>query len=160
MPIDKDKHFHHHCTGHLKIRFCEYLWQIICIIIYYEFNGKIIFFFFQRNCIEFALNAKPVRRYIPKNPIQYKLWAFVTSPVFEYTIFVMILINTLSLAMKFYKQPLLYTQFLDVLNVIFTVFFTMEFVFKLGAFRFKVCMGFSGHFNLDLSFIIFLVCFI
>ena len=93
---------------------------------------------FQRNCIEFALNAKPVRRYIPKNPIQYKLWAFVTSPVFEYTIFTMILINTLSLAMKFYKQPLLYTQFLDVLNVIFTVFFTMEFVFKLGAFRFKV----------------------
>ena len=94
--------------------------------------------FLQRNCIEFALNAKPVRRYIPKNPIQYKLWAFVTSPVFEYTIFVMILINTLSLAMKFYKQPQLYTQFIDVLNVIFTVFFTMEFVFKLGAFRFKV----------------------
>jgi len=92
----------------------------------------------QRNCIEFALNAKPVRRYIPKNPIQYKLWAFVTSPVFEYTIFAMILINTLSLAMKFYNQPQLYTQFLDVLNVIFTVFFTMEFVFKLGAFRFKV----------------------
>ena len=92
----------------------------------------------QRNCIEFALNAKPVRRYIPKNPIQYKLWAFVTSPVFEYTIFVMILVNTLSLAMKFYRQPELYTQFLDILNVIFTVFFTMEFVFKLGAFRFKV----------------------
>ena len=51
--------------------------------------------FFQRNCIEFALTAKPVRRYIPKNPMQYKLWAFVTSPPFEYTIFAMILINTL-----------------------------------------------------------------
>ncbi len=47
-------------------------------------------------------------------------------------------INTLSLAMKFYRQPLGYTAFLDVLNIIFTVFFTMEFVFKLGAFRFKV----------------------
>lgn len=108
------------------------------------FNEKNYLILFQRNCIEFALNAKPVRRYIPKNPIQYKLWAFVTSPVFEYTIFVMILINTLSLAMKFYKQPLLYTQFLDVLNVIFTVFFTMEFVFKLGAFRFKVWMDFRS----------------
>ncbi|XP_071748883.1 muscle calcium channel subunit alpha-1 isoform X29 [Lepeophtheirus salmonis] len=95
----------------------------------------------QRNCIEFALNAKPVRRYIPKNPIQYKLWAFVTSPVFEYTIFAMILINTLSLAMKFYQQPQTYTAFLDVLNVIFTVFFTLEFVFKLGAFRFKNYFG-------------------
>ena len=96
------------------------------------------FVYLQRNCIEFALNAKPVRRYIPKNPVQYKLWAFVTSPVFEYTIFVMILINTLSLAMKFYQQPELYTQFLDILNVIFTVFFTLEFVFKLSAFRFMV----------------------
>ena len=47
----------------------------------------------QRNCIEFALNAKPVRRYIPKNPVQYKLWAFVTSPLFEYTIFAMILVS-------------------------------------------------------------------
>merc|ERR1719195_1321996 len=84
----------------------------------------------QRNCIEFALTAKPVRRYIPKNPMQYKLWAFVTSPPFEYTIFAMILINTLSLAMKFYRQPEGYTNFLDVLNVIFTVFFTLEFVFK------------------------------
>merc|ERR1719507_2936472 len=95
----------------------------------------------QRNCIEFALSAKPVRRYIPKNPVQYKLWAFVTSPVFEYTIFVMILINTLSLAMKFYKQPDVYTEFLNVLNIIFTVFFTLEFVFKLGAFRFKNYFG-------------------
>ena len=40
--------------------------------------------------------------------------------------------------MKFYKQPDVYTEFLNVLNIIFTVFFTLEFVFKLGAFRFKV----------------------
>ena len=127
-----------------------------CII-----HGKKLFFhlfsfflFLQRNCIEFALNAKPVRRYIPKNPIQYKLWAFVTSPVFEYTIFAMILINTLSLAMKFYQQPELYTQFLDVLNVIFTVFFTMEFVFKLGAFRFKVNVCTISIFEFPRSIII------
>ena len=93
---------------------------------------------FQRNCIEFALNAKPVRRYIPKNPIQYKLWAFATSPMCEYTVFVAIMLNTLSLAMKFYQQPQLYTELLDALNIIFTVFFTLEFVLKLGAFKFKV----------------------
>ena len=40
--------------------------------------------------------------------------------------------------MKFYNQPDVYTEFLNVLNIIFTVFFTLEFVFKLGAFRFKV----------------------
>ena len=114
----------------------------------------------QRNCIEFALNAKPVRRYIPKNPIQYKLWAFATSPACEYTVFAAIMLNTLSLAMKYYQQPKvkttyhptvnykdldfqLYTTFLDSLNIIFTVFFTLEFVLKFGAFRFKV--GQSSH---------------
>ena len=92
----------------------------------------------QRNCIEFALNAKPVRRYIPKNPLQYKLWAFATSPLCEYTVFVAIMLNTLSLAMKYYEQPKVYTEVLDALNIIFTVFFTLEFVLKLGAFKFKV----------------------
>ena len=79
-----------------------------------------------------------MRRYIPKNPIQYKLWAFATSPMCEYTVFVAIMLNTLSLAMKSYQQPQLYTEILDALNIIFTVFFTLEFVLKFGAFRFKV----------------------
>ncbi|KFM70199.1 Voltage-dependent calcium channel type D subunit alpha-1, partial [Stegodyphus mimosarum] len=47
----------------------------------------------QRNCIEFALKAKPVRRYIPKHRIQYKVWWFVTSQYFEYAIFILIMIN-------------------------------------------------------------------
>jgi hypothetical protein len=33
------------------------------------------------------------------------LWAFATSPACEYTVFIAIMANTLSLAMKFYKQP-------------------------------------------------------
>lgn len=93
----------------------------------------------QRNCIEFALKARPVRRYIPKHRIQYKLWWFVTSQPFEYTIFVLIMINTITLAMKFYRQPQYYSDALDILNLIFTVIFALEFVFKLAAFRFKVC---------------------
>lgn len=92
----------------------------------------------QRNCIEFALKAKPVRRYIPKHRIQYKVWWFVTSQPFEYTIFTLIMINTVTLAMKFYRQPEIYTQALDVLNMIFTAVFALEFIFKLAAFRFKV----------------------
>ncbi|XP_033213450.1 voltage-dependent calcium channel type D subunit alpha-1-like [Belonocnema kinseyi] len=95
----------------------------------------------QRNCIEFALKAKPVRRYIPKHRIQYKVWWFVTSQPFEYTIFILIMINTVTLAMKFYKQPDFYTEALDVLNMIFTAVFALEFVFKLAAFRFKNYFG-------------------
>ena len=39
----------------------------------------------------------------------------------------------------------LYTTFLDSLNIIFTVFFTLEFVLKFGAFRFKVGSSFQPH---------------
>jgi len=95
----------------------------------------------QRNCIEFALKAKPVRRYIPKHRFQYKVWWFVTSQPFEYTIFILIMINTITLAMKFYNQPPLYTYCLDILNIVFSVVFAAEFIFKVAAFRFKNYFG-------------------
>ena len=40
--------------------------------------------------------------------------------------------------MSFYNQPQVYTDFLDVMNLIFTVFFALEFVIKLAAYRPKV----------------------
>ncbi|GIY92611.1 voltage-dependent calcium channel type D subunit alpha-1 [Caerostris extrusa] len=95
----------------------------------------------QRNCIEFALKAKPVRRYIPKHRIQYKVWWFVTSHYFEYSIFVLIMINTLVLAMKYYGQPKEYTFALDIMNMIFTAVFAFEFLLKLIAFKFKNYFG-------------------
>ncbi|VDP03539.1 unnamed protein product [Soboliphyme baturini] len=54
----------------------------------------------REKCIEFALTAKPQRRYIPKNRFQYRIWWFVTSQPFEYGIFVIIMLNTLILGMK------------------------------------------------------------
>ncbi|XP_039761225.1 muscle calcium channel subunit alpha-1-like isoform X7 [Pararge aegeria] len=95
----------------------------------------------QRNCIEFALKAKPIRRYIPKHRIQYKVWWFVTSQPFEYAIFVLIMINTITLAMKYHNQPPEYSKALDMLNMIFTAVFALEFIFKLAAFRFKNYFG-------------------
>jgi voltage-dependent calcium channel L type alpha-1D len=62
----------------------------------------------------------------------------VTSQPFEYIIFTLIITNTITLGMKFYGQPDLYTQALDILNMIFTAVFALEFVLKLAAFRFKV----------------------
>ncbi|KAG5899700.1 hypothetical protein JTB14_030094 [Gonioctena quinquepunctata] len=98
----------------------------------------------QRNCIEFALRAKPIRRYIPKHRIQYKVWWFVTSKPFEYAIFTLILTNTITLGMKFYhkdEEYKTYEKVLDYLNMIFTAVFAMEFVFKLAAFRVKNYFG-------------------
>nr|CAI5838203.1 unnamed protein product [Callosobruchus analis] len=105
----------------------------------------------QRNCIEFALKAKPIRRYIPKHRIQYKVWWFVTSKPFEYAIFTLILTNTITLGMKFYHEEnefKVYERVLEQLNMIFTAVFAMEFVFKLAAFRVKPGSKFqlSGNF--------------
>jgi hypothetical protein len=47
-------------------------------------------------------------------------------------VFGAILVNTLLLAMGFYNQPDLYTQFLDIMNLVFTTFFTFEFIIKLS----------------------------
>lgn len=115
------------------------------MIFYFDFE-------FQRNCIAFALKAKPVRRYIPKHRCQYKVWWFVTSQPFEYTIFMLIMVNTITLAMKFYQQPKFYDEILDMLNLFFTAVFALEFVFKLAAFRFKVHILNYYYYIIYLSF--------
>ncbi|KAI2661838.1 Voltage-dependent N-type calcium channel subunit alpha-1B [Labeo rohita] len=58
----------------------------------------------ERACIDFAISAKPLTRYMPQNrqTLQYRLWHFVVSPVFEYTILTMIALNTIVLMMKNY----------------------------------------------------------
>ncbi|XP_077996994.1 muscle calcium channel subunit alpha-1-like [Glandiceps talaboti] len=89
----------------------------------------------QRQCLEFALKAKPVRKYIPKNPTQYKVWKIVTSRLFEYFIFILIMINTITLAMKYYGQPASYESGLDYVNIVFTVAFIVEFILKVLAFK-------------------------
>ncbi|XP_078597255.1 voltage-dependent L-type calcium channel subunit alpha-1D-like isoform X29 [Branchiostoma floridae x Branchiostoma japonicum] len=88
----------------------------------------------QRQCIEFALKAKPLRRYVPKNPIQYKFWYVVNSQTFEYTMFILIMLNTVSLAMKHYGQSETYEYALDFMNLIFTALFTLEAMLKLIGF--------------------------
>jgi voltage-dependent calcium channel L type alpha-1D len=51
------------------------------------------------------------------------------------------MINTITLAMKFYRQPEWYSEALDIMNMIFTAVFALEFIFKLAAFRFKNYFG-------------------
>uniref|UniRef100_A0A8C2BPG3 Voltage-dependent L-type calcium channel subunit alpha n=1 Tax=Cyprinus carpio TaxID=7962 RepID=A0A8C2BPG3_CYPCA len=73
----------------------------------------------QRQCVEYALKARPLRRYIPKNPYQYKFWYVVNSTGFEYIMFVLILLNTICLAVQHYGQSELfnYGYFGDAWNV-------------------------------------------
>lgn len=55
--------------------------------------------------MEYALKARPLRRYIPKNPYQYKVWYVVNSTYFEYLMFTLILLNTICLAMQVSHTP-------------------------------------------------------
>ncbi|XP_062316510.1 voltage-dependent L-type calcium channel subunit alpha-1D-like [Osmerus eperlanus] len=89
----------------------------------------------QRQCVEYALKARPLRRYIPKNPYQYKFWYVVNSTGFEYIMFVLIMLNTLCLAVQHYGQSALFNYVMDILNMVFTTVFTVEMVLKLIAFK-------------------------
>uniref|UniRef100_A0A3B5A4C5 Voltage-dependent R-type calcium channel subunit alpha-1E-like n=1 Tax=Stegastes partitus TaxID=144197 RepID=A0A3B5A4C5_9TELE len=85
----------------------------------------------ERACIDFAISAKPLTRYMPQNrhTFQYRLWHFVVSPSFEYTVLAMIALNTIVLMMK-------YEAALKHLNTAFTVLFSVECVLKIMAFGF------------------------
>ncbi|KAJ0057625.1 hypothetical protein NL108_011110, partial [Boleophthalmus pectinirostris] len=90
----------------------------------------------QRACIDFAINAKPLTRYMPENKqsYQYKLWKFVVSPPFEYAIMTLIALNTVVLMMKFFEAPEWYEYMLKYLNIVFTALFTLECILKIIAF--------------------------
>lgn len=66
----------------------------------------------QRQCVYYALKAQPIKIYIPKNPSQLKFWRVINSSQFEYIMFVLILGNTLTLAI----QVQLYTNLTNKLK--------------------------------------------
>ncbi|XP_056894023.1 voltage-dependent R-type calcium channel subunit alpha-1E isoform X5 [Takifugu flavidus] len=90
----------------------------------------------ERACIDFAISAKPLTRYMPQNrhTFQYRLWHFVVSPSFEYTVLAMIALNTIVLMMKYYSAPPAYEAVLKHLNTAFTVIFSVECILKIMAF--------------------------
>uniref|UniRef100_A0A3B5LQ11 Voltage-dependent N-type calcium channel subunit alpha n=1 Tax=Xiphophorus couchianus TaxID=32473 RepID=A0A3B5LQ11_9TELE len=90
----------------------------------------------ERACIDFAINAKPLTRYMPEDTqsFQYRMWKFVVSAPFEYSIMIMIALNTVVLMMKFHKAPDFYEAMLKYLNIVFTTLFSLECILKIIAF--------------------------
>ncbi|KAF8570028.1 hypothetical protein P879_01026 [Paragonimus westermani] len=106
----------------------------------------------QKRCIDFAINARPLCRYMPKDrhSVKYRIWRLVVSTPFEYYIMVMIAINTLILMMKYHRQEQKsfatpstdteqqayhnYCNTLLYFNSAFTVMFSIECVLKIMAF--------------------------
>ncbi|XP_053508807.1 voltage-dependent P/Q-type calcium channel subunit alpha-1A [Ictalurus furcatus] len=90
----------------------------------------------ERACIDFAINARPLTRHMPQNKqtFQYRMWEFVVSPPFEYTIMAMIALNTIVLMMKYDEATDAYEKMLANLNIVFTSLFSLECVLKIIAF--------------------------
>ncbi|XP_059351423.1 voltage-dependent calcium channel type A subunit alpha-1-like isoform X2 [Daphnia carinata] len=93
----------------------------------------------QKSCIDFAIQAKPLERYMPKDreSFKYKIWRVVVSTPFEYFIMTLIVLNTLLLMMKYYEAPPALADILAYMNLIFTMLFSLECILKLAAFGIK-----------------------
>ncbi|XP_074873691.1 LOW QUALITY PROTEIN: voltage-dependent L-type calcium channel subunit alpha-1F [Carettochelys insculpta] len=89
----------------------------------------------QRQCVEYALKAQPLRRYIPKNRQQHRVWAAVNCSAFEYGMFLLILLNTVALAVQHHEQSQPFNYVMDLLNMVFTGLFAVEMVLKIIAFK-------------------------
>lgn len=94
----------------------------------------------QKSCIDFAIQAKPLQRYMPKDKdsFKYKIWKVVVSTAFEYFIMVLIVCNTILLMMKSYNESETYKYSLRYLNHTFTCLFALECLLKIVAFGLKV----------------------
>lgn len=93
----------------------------------------------QKSCIDFAIQAKPLQRYMPKDKdsFKYKIWKVVVSTAFEYFIMVLIVCNTILLMMKSYNESETYKHSLRYLNHTFTSLFALECLLKMVAFGLK-----------------------
>lgn len=93
----------------------------------------------QRDCIQFALTAKPTQRYMPADhkSLQYKIWILVMSKRFDAVILVLIALNTGVLITQHYKQPEYFQDIVMYLNIGFTVLYMIEAGLKFFALRLK-----------------------
>jgi len=104
-----------------------------------NFKNLTIFFKFQKSCIDFAIGARPLERYMPKDreSIKYKIWRMVASTPFEFFIMLLIVLNTLLLMMKFHHQNKIYMRILHYMNTAFTALFFIECTLKIISFGVK-----------------------
>ena len=70
--------------------------------------------------------------------LRFHVWRLVTSAPFENLILFLIILNTISLMMKFHQAPLFFVDILSYCNLLFTSLFTIEFGLKVFSFGPKV----------------------
>ncbi|KAK3748061.1 hypothetical protein QZH41_004204 [Actinostola sp. cb2023] len=91
----------------------------------------------QRDCIQFAMTARPRQRYMPENKKTcfYKVWRVVDSKPFEIFIMTMIVLNAGVLMLSYDDPGQHYDRYLEYVNMAFTFVFLLEAILKLIAFK-------------------------
>ena len=99
-------------------------------------------------CIDYAINAKPISKYMPKNKKSYQfiIWKIVTNQYFDNFILLLIILNTVTLMIKHYSMSIEFEFMLSVTNVCFTTLFSIECTMKI--FGFGPLNYFSDAWNL------------
>jgi len=99
-------------------------------------------------CIDYAINAKPISKYMPKNKKSYQflIWKIVTNNYFDNFILLLIILNTVTLMIKHYSMSIEFEFMLSVTNVCFTTLFSIECTMKI--FGFGPLNYFSDAWNL------------
>ena len=71
----------------------------------------------QRNCLYFALTARPYRRYYPSYKIHQKIHKFVNHVIFKIVIFIALVLNIILLALLVSSMNVPYKVTLSLLFI-------------------------------------------
>ncbi|XP_065655801.1 voltage-dependent L-type calcium channel subunit alpha-1D isoform X4 [Hydra vulgaris] len=91
------------------------------------------------NSLVFAMNAKPMKRFMPEDvkSFQYAAWVFTESNAWEITTTCLIILSTIALVIEFEGESDIYSAKMKNINTAFSFFFLTEFLIKFFALGFN-----------------------
>ena len=121
-----------------------------------ELGGYILLSEQQRDWVEqqrYMMRRKLIVKFeVPQAKCRYCLFRVVESRFFEFAITLCIMLNTLVMAMRYYRMPPSYAQFLERANTSFAVIFNLEAAMQIGA---KGLYYFKSSWNVFDFFVVF-----
>ncbi|XP_065647835.1 voltage-dependent L-type calcium channel subunit alpha-1D isoform X2 [Hydra vulgaris] len=106
----------------------------------------------QHDCLEYVLNCKPCKRFIPENEssLSFRVWVVVESRYFDYFTTLLIVLNTLQLMMKYNGMTDRYRNSMQTANIGFTILFVIEAFVKIIAYKLNYFKDIWNLFDLAL----------
>eukprot|EP00794_Sanderia_malayensis_P011435 gene11437-12631_t len=86
-----------------------------------------------QECISLALKINPIANGIQRSHLQQRMWKYLSSPYFEFSILFLVILNCVLMMTKHWKQEREFAALQQVSDIIFTVLFTIELLLRLLA---------------------------